>query len=164
MGNSFYKRNFDGHLDCGRMDRRLNNSPEHVAFSNSLYDRNKGITHTFLHTSKGEKDDIVRLVCDVEIAMSQDPSITSEFSSMYQRNIAERLVRPASLSSPALSDDELLKSVPSNVGLERDEISRLSRNQLEIAVIESKRFQEASKDNSSETTPADNSFTPPADS
>ncbi len=80
-------------------------------FSNYLYDQNKGKTHDFIHTNKGSEDDVCRLISDVEICMSNDPSVTSYYPSEYRQSLLNAIKGMGSKSQfSGLSDDQILES------------------------------------------------------
>lgn len=102
-----------------------------VILSNTLYDKNKGLTHFFLHTHKGKEDDEVRLIGDVEIAMSQSEAVTSEFSPEYRQKLAMGLASAKGSGPSGLTDEQLMESVPCNVQLERDEIANFAKSEID---------------------------------
>lgn len=84
---------------------------EDVAFSNFIYDQNKGKTHDFLHTNKGFDDDVVRFISDVEICMSTDPSVVSYYPSEYRQSLFNAIKGMGSKTQfSGLTDDEILAS------------------------------------------------------
>ena len=132
MKNLFKLRNFDGHLDNGYIPPTLTDSElsSAMAVSNTLYDHNRGITHAFIHTNKGSDDDKVRLVCDVELAMSSSLDVRTVVSPEMQQRLRLGLTNQPKTGSPGLSDDQLVSSMPANFGLERDESVNLLRHEL----------------------------------
>lgn len=162
MSNLYKSRNFSPRVEISPVIVEDENA---LIASNSLYDKSKGLTHYFLHTNKGKEDDNVRLICDVEIAMSNSEAVTSEFSPEYRQKLAMGLASAKGSGPTGLTDEQLMDSVPCNVQLERDEISAFSRSQLdtlEASVRSSKRLSETPKDFPAETpkdVPAEN---PPA--
>lgn len=158
--NRYYQRYFSRPNTDG--DKFIDAStPQSVAFSNALYDSSKGLTHTFLHTDKGQPDDVVRLIGDVEICMSSDPSVTSQFSPMYRSQLRAGLVNAKGGDSPGLSDEQLLSSVPCNVKLERNEIDVVSRQQMDSLNSTLKREMFPTDDTSKETPSDGPVSTPP---
>lgn len=106
--NNYKQRNY-GSRGIIHEDHVL--TKEDVAYSNMLYDQNKGKTHDFLHTNKGADDDVVRLISDVEICMSNDPSVTSYYSPEYRQSLYNSIKGMGSKSQfVGLSDDEILDS------------------------------------------------------
>lgn len=102
------------------------------SFSNYLYDMNKGITHDFLHTNKGSSDDFCRIIGDVEICMSNDDLIRSNYPSEYREKLKAAINGMGTPSKPSgLTDDQILESgVRCHEQYELDEsatvVSRLS--------------------------------------
>lgn len=133
MINRYKIRNYDGHHDNGYRPPVFDSSDVQKAqvISDSLYDRNVGITHCFLHTNKGAEDDRVRLVCDVELAMSTSEDIRSLVSPEMQSRLRLGLQNQPKTNIASLSDDELFRSVPANFGLERDEMAFIVKSQLD---------------------------------
>lgn len=81
------------------------------SFSNYLYDLNKGITHDFLHTNKGAPDDFCRIIGDVEICMSNDELILSNYPPEYREKLKAAINGMGSPSKPScLTDDQILQS------------------------------------------------------
>lgn len=115
--NAYKKRNFDGHLDSYRVD----NVPD-ISFepdSNQMHDRNRAVTHFYLP----QEDGTSRIISDVEIAFSPDPSVASHFSYEHRERLAHRVV--ASHQSNGMTDDVLADTVACNSSFERSEVSRL---------------------------------------
>lgn len=163
MANRYLQRYYDNH----RFKRVDVSTPLSVAHSNSMYDKSKGLTHTFIHTNKGHKDDIVRLIGDVEICMSNDLSVTSEFSPMYRAQLRNGLVNSKGAGPTGLTDEQLMNSIPCNVKFERedaDAISRQSLDRLSASIEFSKRFSETQppKDTATSSAAVPSSDTPPA--
>lgn len=80
-------------------------------YSDYLYDQNKGKTHDFIHTNKGFDDDVCRLISDVEICMSNDPSVTSFYPPEYRQSLMNAIKGMGSKSQfSGLSDDQILES------------------------------------------------------
>lgn len=159
MANRYLQRYYDNH----RFKRVDVVTPLSVAHSNSMYDKSKGLTHTFIHTAKGEKDDNVRLIGDVEICMSNDPSVTSEFSPIYRAQLRNGLVNSKGAGLTGLTDDQLMDSIPCNVKFEREDaeaISRQSLDRLTSSIESSKKFPEIQSPKDTETPPT---ATPPSD-
>ena len=107
MINRFKLRNFSVFND--------NNTPVRedldYSFSNFLYDQNKGVTHDFVHTNKGNPDDFCRLVGDVEICMSNDELIRSTYPPEYRERLKAAINGMGTQSKPSgLTDDQLLES------------------------------------------------------
>lgn len=154
MANRYLQRYYDNH----RFKRVDVVTPLSVAHSNSMYDKSKGLTHTFIHTNKGGKDDNVRLIGDVEICMSSDPSVTSEFSPMYRSQLRNGLVNSKGAGSTGLSDEQLMDSIPCNVKFEREDaeaISRQSLDRLSASIESSKKFSEIQSPKDIQTPSAD---------
>lgn len=129
--NRFKLRNFDGHHFGGYQFPQ--NEPDFV-FSNTLYDMNKGVTHDFFHTNRGSDDDLVRIVCDVEIACSSDPALTCMYSQQHRDALRNALsnqprspIRPVSVSDDVLAD----KCVDLN-SFERSELFDYIRDRADI--------------------------------
>ena len=160
--NAYYQRYFaDASLDKDKQILAIDSAS--VVRSNSMYDKNKGLTHTFIHSNKGGKDDKVRLIGDVEICMSNDPSVTSEFSPMYRAQLRTGLVNSKGAGPTGLTDEQLMLSIPCNVKFERedaDAISRQSLDMLSASIESSKKFSETQSPKDTETPPAD---VPPSD-
>lgn len=133
MINRYKLRNYDCHHDNGYRPPVFEASDVQKAqvISDSLYDRNVGVTHCFLHTNKGAEDDRVRLVCDVELAMSTSEDIRSLVSPEMQSRLRLGLQNQPKTNSASLSDDQLMRSVPANFGLERDEMAAIAKSQLD---------------------------------
>ena len=128
MSNIYKQRNFSKR---NLIAPSLVDTETAVILSNSLYDKNKGLTHYFLHTNKGKDDDEVRLICDVEIAMSQSVAVTSEFSPEYRQKLAMGLASAKGPGPSGLTDEQLMDSVPCNVQLERDEIANFAKSEID---------------------------------
>lgn len=107
MVNRFKERNFSVPNDnCTQLREDLDYS-----FSNFLYDCNKGVTHDFLHTNKGASDDFCRIISDVEICMSNDPSVTSFYPAEYRQSLMNSIKGLGTKSQfSGLSDDAILES------------------------------------------------------
>lgn len=133
MINRYKLRNYDCHHDNGYRPPVFEASDVQKAqvISDSLYDRNVGVTHCFLHTNKGAEDDRVRLVCDVELAMSTSEDIRSLVSPEMQSRLRLGLQNQPKTNAASLSDDQLMRSVPANFGLERDEMAAIAKSQLD---------------------------------
>lgn len=160
MATSYSKRYFDGHV----FKRQSVVTPASINRSNSMYDNNKGLTHTFLHTNKGSKDDSVRLIGDVEICMSQDLAVTSEFSPIYRNNLRNGLISAKGDGPTGLNDDELLNSVPCNVKLEREEAVEVAKNNIDSVNQQKRLFYEKAKETSNETPPESSPSSTPSSS
>lgn len=81
------------------------------SFSNYLYDLNKGITHDFLHTNKGAPDDFCRIIGDVEICMSNDDLIRSNYPPEYREKLKAAINGMGTPSKPSgLTDSQILES------------------------------------------------------
>lgn len=115
--NNYKLRNFDGHLN----DYCICNIPDkdYEPDSNSMHDRNRGITHFYL-PQEGMSP---RVISDVEIAFSVDSGISSYFSYDHRQRLANRVV--ASHSSNGFTDESLADTIPGNASFERSEVSRL---------------------------------------
>lgn len=130
MVNRFKERNFSSPND------NLTPLREDIdySFSNYLYDLNKGITHDFLHTNKGAPDDFCRIIGDVEICMSNDDLIKSNYPPEYREKLKAAINGMGTLSKPSgLTDDQILESgVRCHDQYELDEssavVSRLSES------------------------------------
>lgn len=107
MKNRFKERNFSVPNDnkipfCEDLD---------YSFSNFLYDQNKGVTHDFVHTNKGNSDDFCRIVGDVEICMSNDELIRSNYPPEYRERLKAAINGMGTQSKPSgLTDDQILES------------------------------------------------------
>lgn len=116
--NRFFARNFVG---CSVPCQSVERVPFDTAFSDSLYDQVRGITHC-LHHYDVDNPECTRFVSDVEIAMSSDTAITSMFSADHRNAIRMGLVdQPHSPVNGQPTDEQLM----ANGGirhLERDEI------------------------------------------
>lgn len=132
MKNHFKARNFDNHLDNGYVPIALTDDEckSAMAVSNHIHDQNRGVTHFFLHTNKGNPDDRVRLVGDVELAMSSSLDVRSIISPEMQQRLRLGLANQPRSGSSRLSDDDLTRSVPANFGFERDESVVMAKSQL----------------------------------
>lgn len=128
MSNIYKQRNFSKR---NVIAPSLVDTETAVILSNSLYDKNKGLTHYFLHTHKGKEDDEVRLIGDVEIAMSQSEAVTSEFSPEYRQKLAMGLASAKGSGPTGLTDEQLMESVPCNIQLERDEIANFAKSEID---------------------------------
>lgn len=128
MSNIYKQRNFSKR---NVIAPSLVDTETAVILSNSLYDKNKGLTHYFLHTHKGKDDDVVRLICDVEIAMSQSEAVTSEFSPEYRQKLAMGLASAKGSGPTGLTDKQLMDSVPCNVQFERDELANFAKSEID---------------------------------
>lgn len=107
MVNRFKERNFSTPND------NLTPLREDIdySFSNYLYDLNKGITHDFLHTNKGAPDDFCRIICDVEICMSNDDLVRSNYPPEYREKLKAAINGMGSPSNPSgLTDDQIFES------------------------------------------------------
>lgn len=125
MLNHFKIRNFDHHHDnFSYLD--VDDASPAIAFSNSVYDVSKGITHSFVHIQLDEDTSVTRLVSDVELAFSTDPSIVSICPPMVQSALRQGILnQPRGPVVPA-TDDELLNSVPDTFPRETSDIVKLS--------------------------------------
>lgn len=115
--SNYKQRNFDGHLN----DYSICNIPDkdYEPDSNSMHDRNRGITHFYLP----QEDMPPRIISDVEIAFSVDPGVISYFSYDHRQRLANRVI--ASHSSNGLTDESLADVIPGNASFERSEVSRI---------------------------------------
>lgn len=114
---SYRSRNFDGHL----IDYSIDNTPDmdYEPDSNAMHDRNRGVTHFYLP----QEGSAPRIISDVEIAFSPDPSVSSHFSYEHRERLANRVV--ASHVPNGMTDDALADVVAGNASFERSEISRM---------------------------------------
>lgn len=117
MNNSFFSRfKCDSHS-------LPSYSPDSTDYtdSNFMYDTNKGITHIIYTDDNGD----CRIVSDVEICMTDDPSVTSLFSSEYVNNLRNTILsKPHSkISNLDSKGDPIFNH--STLPLERDELDRL---------------------------------------
>lgn len=114
---SYKSRNFDGHL----IDYSIDNTPDmdYEPDSNAMHDRNRGVTHFYLP----QEGLAPRIISDVEIAFSPDPSVSSHFSYEHRERLANRVV--ASHVPNGMTDDALVDVVAGNASFERSEISRM---------------------------------------
>lgn len=123
MVNRFKQRNFDGHLDnFVIVDPELD-----FTESNSMYDKNRGITHCIMRDSSGN----FRIASDVEICMSDSPEIVSTFPAEYRQRLRSGILgqsKPVSHNGN-LSDDDLI-ALQTPERLERDEVVELSKARL----------------------------------
>lgn len=157
MANYFKQRNFDGHLNKGyRIDNSINKEPKHLNASNALYDQNAGLTHAFLHTNKGQPDDEVRLIGDVEICMSNAPEVTSVFSPEYRNRLRMGLVDTKGATPSGLTDEQLMEAVPCNVQFERDEIASFSKTSIGALDREAKLIKKDLEKDSPASSPSPN--------
>lgn len=79
------------------------------SFSDNVYDRTRGITH-ILHRYNND-DKSYRFVGDVEIAMSNDPSISSLFTAEHRQIIKTQLTsQRRTPQGPQPSDEELMRN------------------------------------------------------
>lgn len=124
---NYRDRNFDGHLN--RPLPIVDSSDRDMPFSDYLYDNYVGVSHMFVHTSKGNDDDIVRLVSDVEMMMSDDPLIRSHVSDAQRLALKNSFMAQPKSKTPSLTDEQLLSPnvIPSTFPLERDESLTVSR-------------------------------------
>lgn len=130
--NKFKLRNFDNHhkdfCDVG-FSRYSIDGASGQSFSDSQYDQNKFVTHAFIPI--GEDSDgatVYHCFSSVDLAFGSHPSVTSYVPADLRSRLGSSLMSKPSSSSPSLSDDELLCSVPSSFGLERSEIVELTRS------------------------------------
>lgn len=115
--NRYKLRNFDNHHKDGfhsLYSQSCDRTPD-IAVSNAIYDRNRMITHGFIKTGIS-----TRLVCDVELAMSSDPSVRSVISPDAQRNL-RMAISHAPSPSASVPDSELIESVVPVYGVERSD-------------------------------------------
>lgn len=114
---SYKSRNFDGHL----IDYSIDNTPDidYEPDSNAMHDRNRGVTHFYLP----QEGSAPRIISDVEIAFSPDPSVSSHFSYEHRERLANRVV--ASHIPNGMTDESLVDVVAGNASFERSEISRI---------------------------------------
>lgn len=128
MKNRFKERNFSVYND----NRTPVREDLDYSFSNFLYDQNKGVTHDFVHTNKGNPDDFCRIVGDVEICMSNDELIRSNYPPEYREKLKAAINGMGTQSKPSgLTDDQILESgIRCHEAYELDEssvvVSRLS--------------------------------------
>lgn len=126
---------------------------ECTSFSDNVYNQTRGITH-ILHPYNDDSRSY-RYVGDVEIAMSNDPSISSLFTAEHRQIIKTQLTNQRRTpQGPQPTDDELLR----NGGirhLERGEIVQVTRANSEALnrAIEDERMSMQSKQ--SPTPPSD---------
>lgn len=105
--------------------------------SNSMYDRNVGVTHLLLRSPDGS----VRIVSDVEICMTDDPRITSLFSSEQISNLRNAILgKPHNSTSNVDSNDDPIFGSVVPQGIERDELS-------DLIVSRQEKFHDAAVDN-----------------
>lgn len=122
--NRYKLRNFDHHHDgvfCSSFFQSCDRSSD-LAVSNSIYDRNRMITHGFI-----KSDSYVRLVSDVELAFSSDPSVLSVISPESQRNLRMSISHTPTPSA-SFSDSELIESVLPTYGVERSDVVRMAES------------------------------------
>lgn len=91
---------------------------EDYSDSNSMHDANVGVTHFYLKDDYGNE----RIVSDVELVMTNDPSVTSQFSPEYLAQLKNTILsKPhSSLSNVNSKDDPIGGHVYHP--LERDEL------------------------------------------
>lgn len=156
--NSYKSRNFDGHLN----DYSINNIPDrdYEPDSNAMHDRNRGVTHFYLP----QEGSAPRIISDVEIAFSPDPSVSSHFSYEHRERLANRVV--ASHVPNGMTDDALADVVAGNASFERSEISRMgdemfkglnSLSSSDISIDEKVKTLQDSSDQSSPSGDQDSS-------
>lgn len=146
MANRFKERNFSVPND----NRTPLREDLDYSFSNFLYDQNKGITHDFLHTNKGNPDDFCRIVGDVEICMSNDELIQSNYPPEYREKLKAAINGMGTRSKPSgLTDDQILES-----GIRCHEPYELDENAAVVSSL-SESFQSfVDQQASSDSTPA----------
>lgn len=123
QSNRYFARNFDNHHDDFRGDRQKETSsiiPDD-SFSNTMYDRNRGVS--LFHVPSPNIEGDYRIISDVEIVMSSDPSVTCYFSDQHRQSIMNAIQgAPRAAPSRSMTDDELIEyCVPND--LERDEVT-----------------------------------------
>lgn len=110
-------------------------APESVDFSwsDSIYDSHRNFTHAFVPERLPDGTEMKRLVNDVELCMSTDPSVRSVVSPEYQQRLREGLLnQPRSgKQTGSLSDDEIAAHVIPD-GLEHDEVADFIRQGLDL--------------------------------
>lgn len=138
--NLYKSRNFDGHLESYRCPLTDCFDEGSLLDSNLMHDRNRSVTHFYLQTDVGP-----RIISDVEIAFSPDPSVSCNFSREYREKLAARII---STHSPNGMTDEILSdALPSNASMERFESSRISEQYLDV-------LKQTSLDNELSSTPS----------
>lgn len=106
--NNYKQRNYGSR---GIVHEPVLLSSEDYFYSNYIYDQNKGKTHDFLHTNKGADDDFCRIISDVEICMSTDPSVTSFYPAEYRQSLMNSIKGMGSKSQfSGLTDEQILES------------------------------------------------------
>lgn len=128
--NNYKQRNYGSR---GIVHENYILTKEDVAFSNMIYDQNKGKTHDFIHTNKGHEDDVVRLISDVEICMSTDPAVASYYPPEYRQALYSAIKGMGSKSQfTGLSDDQILES-----GIKCRDVREIDENLLSVNYIHS---------------------------
>lgn len=153
--NNYKQRNYG---DRGIVHSPVIFSKEDYLYSNMLYDQNKGKTHDFLHTNKGSDDDFCRIISDVEICMSTDPSVTSFYPSEYRQSLMNSIKGLGSKSSfSGLTDDQILESgIRCHNAYELDEsASVVSSLSSSLPVLNQDSFTDSSSV-PAQTAPSDN--------
>lgn len=90
--------------------------------SNCIYDQNVGITHIILKDGQSPS----RIVSDVELVMTSDPSITSLFSKEYLAQLKNTILsKPHNSFSNLDKDGNPLFGAVIPSSLERDELSNV---------------------------------------
>lgn len=97
------------------------------SFSDYIYDHTKGISIAYIPVDSDGST--YRPVYDAEIAFSQDPSITSRFTSEHRSLVQSSIInQQRSVSTgPRPSDDQLISNGGIRHNLERDEMAAAIR-------------------------------------
>lgn len=151
--NNYKQRNYG---DRGIIHFPVTLSKEDYFYSNMLYDQNKGKTHDFLHTNKGGDDDFCRIISDIEICMSTDPSVTSFYPAEYRQSLMNSIKGMGSKSQfSGLSDDEILESgIRCHDARELDEnVSSLNYMSSQISQIQSQSQSQPQSQSQSQPQP-----------
>lgn len=121
--NRYVIRNFDSHHENFRGDRQQQDSQVVTdnSFSDTMYDRNRGVS--LFHVPNPYKEGEFRIISDVEIVMSSDPSVACYFSDQHRQSLMNAIQGAPRAAPPrSMTDDELIEyCVPND--LERDEVT-----------------------------------------
>lgn len=129
--NRFKLRNFDKHHDKFSFPDVSEQLSRDLVVSDSQYDRSRFVTHAFLPSSDGR----FRYCSSIELAFSTSPDVVS-YVPLDLRSKLQTSVFSRPSPSNGLSDDDLLRSVPSSFGHERAEavaIARLNSDSIPVA-------------------------------
>lgn len=157
--NRYKSRNFDNHHVgfsahmATVAESNIKLLEQDVVASNRLYDMNVGKTHMFVTMPDGQK----RLVLDVEMAYSNDPSVSSMLPREFRAALQNGLVSQPRIKSNNLSDEQLLSGLRQTFGRETFESVAIAKD-----VIDSMPFPSPAPSDSPQELPLNNDDVSPS--